>query len=132
MLAWPDAGTSSVAVEDHGKPATTGLEKDVDWADVIVFNAAIRFKKGIPEEVHIEDVKQKDGQWLVAGTSGEVLVVVGMGSTMRAAQAQAYGRVRNQTAARPSLPDQQPGPVRVTTSWPSTTRDLPAPSDSSA
>jgi phosphoribosylamine--glycine ligase len=40
-------------------------------------------------------VKQKDGQWLVAGTSGVVLVVVGMGSTMRAAQAQAYSRVRN-------------------------------------
>jgi phosphoribosylamine--glycine ligase len=58
-------------------------------------NAAIMFKKGIPEEVHIEDVKQKDGQWLVAGTSGVVLVVVGMGSTMRAAQAQAYSRVRN-------------------------------------
>ncbi len=58
-------------------------------------NAAIMFKKGIPEEVHIEDVKQVDGQWLVAGTSGVVLVVVGMGSTMRAAQAQAYGRVRN-------------------------------------
>ncbi|HKP28780.1 MAG TPA: phosphoribosylglycinamide synthetase C domain-containing protein [Gemmatimonadales bacterium] len=58
-------------------------------------NAAIMFKKGIPEEVHIEDVKQKDGQWFVAGTSGVVLVVVGMGSTMRAAQGQAYGRVRN-------------------------------------
>ena len=58
-------------------------------------NAAIMFKKGIPEEVHIEDVKQKDGQWFVAGTSGVVLVVVGMGSTMRTAQAQAYGRVRN-------------------------------------
>ena len=31
----------------------------------------------------------------MAGTSGVVLVVVGMGSTMRAAQAQAYARVRN-------------------------------------
>ncbi len=58
-------------------------------------NAAILFKKGIPEEVHIEDVKQINGQWYVAGTSGVVLVVCGLGSTMRQAQAQAYGRIKN-------------------------------------
>ncbi|MEZ5475298.1 MAG: phosphoribosylglycinamide synthetase C domain-containing protein [Steroidobacteraceae bacterium] len=58
-------------------------------------NAAILFKKGIPEEVHIEDVKQIDGQWYVAGTSGVVLIVCGLGQTMRQAQAQAYARVRN-------------------------------------
>ncbi|MSR29611.1 MAG: phosphoribosylamine--glycine ligase [Phycisphaerales bacterium] len=58
-------------------------------------NAAILFKKGIPEEVHIEDVKQIDSQWLVAGTSGVVLVVCGLGSTMKMAQAQAYARIRN-------------------------------------
>jgi len=33
-------------------------------------HAAILFKKGIPEEVHIEDVMQVNGQWYVAGTSG--------------------------------------------------------------
>lgn len=58
-------------------------------------NAAILFKKGIPEEVHIEDVKQVNGQWYVAGTSGVVLVVCGLGQTMRQAQAQAYSRIRN-------------------------------------
>ncbi len=58
-------------------------------------NSAILFKKGIPEEVHIEDVKQRDGQWLVAGTSGVVLVVCGLGATMRQAQAQAYTRIKN-------------------------------------
>ncbi len=58
-------------------------------------NAAILFKKGIPEEVHIDDVKQVNGQWYVAGTSGVVLVVCGLGSTMRQAQAQAYARIRN-------------------------------------
>ena len=59
-------------------------------------NAAILFKKGIiPEEVHIEDVKQVNGQWYVAGTSGVVLVVCGLGPTMRQAQAQAYARIRN-------------------------------------
>ena len=45
--------------------------------------------------MHIEDVKQVNGQWLVAGTSGVVLIVVGMGSTMSQAQAQAYSRVKN-------------------------------------
>jgi phosphoribosylamine--glycine ligase len=58
-------------------------------------NAAILFKKGIPEEVHIEDVKQIDGQWYVAGTSGVVLVVCGLGPTMRQAQNQAYARIKN-------------------------------------
>ncbi len=58
-------------------------------------NAAILFKKGIPEEVHIEDVKQVNGQWYVAGTSGVVLIVCGLGQTMRQAQAQAYARIKN-------------------------------------
>jgi phosphoribosylamine--glycine ligase len=58
-------------------------------------NAAIVFKKVAPEEVHIEDVKQIHGQWLVAGTSGVVLVVVGLGQTMKQAQTQAYSRIKN-------------------------------------
>ncbi len=58
-------------------------------------DAAIFFKKGVPEEVHIEDVKIVNGQWCVAGTSGVVLVVCGVGQTMKQAQTQAYSRVRN-------------------------------------
>jgi len=58
-------------------------------------NAVIVFKRGTPEEVHIEDVKQHNGQWLVAGTSGVVLVVVGLGQTMKQAQAQVYARIKN-------------------------------------
>jgi phosphoribosylamine--glycine ligase len=46
----------------------------------------IVFKKPPQDEVHIEDVKQVNGQWLVAGTSGVILIVVGMGPTMRQAQ----------------------------------------------
>ena len=57
--------------------------------------AAIVFRRGTPEEVHIEDVKLVNGQWTVAGESGVVLVVVGLGSTMRQARAQAYGRLKN-------------------------------------
>ena len=58
-------------------------------------NAVIVFKRGTPEEVHIEDVKIVEGQWVVAGTSGVVLTVVGLGSTMKQAQAQCYTRVKN-------------------------------------
>jgi phosphoribosylamine---glycine ligase len=58
-------------------------------------NAVIVFKKGTPEEVHIEDTKIVEGQWLVAGTSGVVLTVVGLGQTMKQAREQAYNRVRN-------------------------------------
>ena len=58
-------------------------------------NGAIVFKKPAQDEVHIEDVKQVNGQWLVAGTSGVVLIVVGLGQTMKQAQAQVYSRIRN-------------------------------------
>jgi phosphoribosylamine---glycine ligase len=58
-------------------------------------NAAIVFKKPAQDEVHIEDVKQVNGQWLVAGTSGVVLIVVGLGQTMKQAQAQVYSRIKN-------------------------------------
>src|SRR5262245_2689812 len=58
-------------------------------------NAAIVFKKPSVEGVHIEDVKEVNGQWLVAGTSGVVLIVVGTGTTMKQAQAQVYSRIRN-------------------------------------
>ena len=40
---------------------------------------AIVFKKPHTDDVHIEDVKQVNGQWLIAGTSGVVLIVVGLG-----------------------------------------------------
>lgn len=57
--------------------------------------AAIMFKKPNLEGVHIEDVKLVNGEWVVAGGSGVVLIVVGMGQTMKQAQAQAYSRVSN-------------------------------------
>jgi phosphoribosylamine---glycine ligase len=68
---------------------------DVGTFTAVSKDAVIVFKKPTPEEVHIEDVKQVNGQWLVAGTSGVVLVVVGLGSTMRQAQQQAYNRIKN-------------------------------------
>src|SRR6202021_4333016 len=58
-------------------------------------NAAIVFKRPANEGIHIEDVKIVNQQWLVAGTSGVVLIVVGLGQTMKQGQAQAYSRIKN-------------------------------------
>jgi len=58
-------------------------------------NAAIGFKKPPADEYHIEDVKQVNGQWLVAGTSGVILIAVGLGQTMKQAQSQVYSRIKN-------------------------------------
>ena len=58
-------------------------------------DAVIIFKKPVREGVHIEDVKTIDNEWLVTGTSGVVLIVVGLGSTMKQAQRQVYNRIEN-------------------------------------
>ena len=55
----------------------------------------IIFKKPDYAGVHIEDVKLVNGEWVVTGTSGVVLIVCGTGPTMRQAQAQAYNRIKN-------------------------------------
>ena len=55
----------------------------------------IIFKKPDYSGVHIEDVKLVNGEWVVTGTSGVVLIVCGTGPTMRQAQAQAYNRIKN-------------------------------------
>ena len=63
--------------------------------DSLSKDAVIYFKRPSTDGVHIEDTKLVNGQWLVAGTSGVVLTVVGTGPTMKAAQQQAYARVKN-------------------------------------
>jgi len=45
--------------------------------------------------IHIEDVKLINDQWIITGSSGVALIVVGVGLTMREAQKQAYSRIRN-------------------------------------
>lgn len=55
----------------------------------------IIFRKPDYAGVHIEDVKLVNGEWVITGTSGVVLIVIGMGQTMRRAQAQAYNRIGN-------------------------------------
>lgn len=55
----------------------------------------IIFKKPTYEGIHIEDVRLYNDTWLIAGSSGVVLIVCGCGSTMKQAQAQAYSRIKN-------------------------------------
>jgi phosphoribosylamine--glycine ligase len=58
-------------------------------------DAVIIFKRPNRDGVHIEDVKNVNEEWVVTGTSGVVLIVVGLGPTMKQAQRQAYSRVEN-------------------------------------
>ena len=58
-------------------------------------NAAILFKKPNFDGIHIVDVKRNNGDWLIAGDTGVVLVVAGAGQTLKQAQAQAYNRLSN-------------------------------------
>ncbi|HEY5763371.1 MAG TPA: phosphoribosylglycinamide synthetase C domain-containing protein [Rhodocyclaceae bacterium] len=55
----------------------------------------IIFRRPFNEGIHIEDVKMVNGEWLITGHSGVVLVVTGMGISVKQAQAQAYQRIRN-------------------------------------
>ncbi|MFH1056007.1 MAG: phosphoribosylglycinamide synthetase C domain-containing protein [Candidatus Altiarchaeota archaeon] len=58
--------------------------------------AVVIFKKPDDKEgVHIEDVKLVDGEWVVAGSAGVVLTVVGCGQTMQQARSRMYNRVNN-------------------------------------
>jgi len=57
-------------------------------------DSVIHFKKQI-DGVHIEDVKIQNGEWVITGESGVVLVVCGTGSTMKQAQQQVYNRIKN-------------------------------------
>ena len=55
----------------------------------------IIFKKPNYDGIHIEDVKSVNDEWLIAGTSGVVLIVCGTGQTVKQAQTQAYNRIKN-------------------------------------
>lgn len=67
--------------------------------DIETFKAksrdAVIFFKRPTEGVHIEDVKKLNDEWVITGTSGVVLIVCGTGQTMKQAQNQAYGKIKN-------------------------------------
>lgn len=58
-------------------------------------NVAIVFRKPPADQIHIEDGRQLNGQWVVAGTSGVILIVMGLGQIMKQAQAQVYSRIKS-------------------------------------
>ena len=69
--------------------------QDKETFEVKSKDAIIYFKKkGHFDGVHIEDVKISGGEWVVTGKSGVILIVCGIGSTMKQAQAQVYGRIK--------------------------------------
>src|SRR6266478_4416515 len=68
---------------------------DFFWELAAGLDPKWRTRSGFQVGVRIEDVKIVNQQWLVAGTSGVVLIVVGLGQTMKQAQAQAYSRIKN-------------------------------------
>ena len=68
---------------------------DIETFESSSKDAVILFKNPSREGFHVEDVKLVNDEWIVTGTSGVVLIVCGIGSSMKQAQRQAYNRVRN-------------------------------------
>jgi phosphoribosylamine---glycine ligase len=69
--------------------------KDAKTFEAFSKDAAIVFKKPPTEGIHIEDVKLVNNEWLITGQSGIALIVTGMELTMKQAQQQLYGRIKN-------------------------------------
>jgi phosphoribosylamine---glycine ligase len=67
---------------------------DPETFEVKSKDSVIHFKKPT-EGVHIEDVKLQNGEWIVTGDSGVILVVCGTGPTMKQAQQQVYTRIKS-------------------------------------
>jgi phosphoribosylamine--glycine ligase len=58
-------------------------------------DAVVMFKKPAAEGIHIEDVKLLNGEWVVTGTSGVILIVTGTGPTVKQCQKSVYNKVDN-------------------------------------
>jgi phosphoribosylamine--glycine ligase len=56
-------------------------------------NTVVVFQTESREGIHLEDTKQVDGQWRIAGENGMPIVVTGNGETMQAARKQTYHRI---------------------------------------
>jgi phosphoribosylamine---glycine ligase len=57
--------------------------------------SAILFKTDNREGIHLEDIKIHNGQWVITGNSGVVLIVTSKSTSMKTAQKQLYQRVKN-------------------------------------
>jgi len=70
--------------------------KDKKIFDSFSKDAVIAFKGNTDNNgIHIEDVKLVNNQWIITGSSGVALIIVGTGATMKEAQKQAYSRIKN-------------------------------------
>lgn len=58
-------------------------------------DTTILFKKESYDGLHIGEVKKPNGDWVMAGRSGYLIIVTGTGLTMEDARRQAYNRVEN-------------------------------------
>jgi len=71
---------------------------DKETFDVKSKGSIVYFKKNNRQEgIHIEDVKLINGEWVITGETGVVIIVCGCGQTMKQAQQQMYSRVKNIT-----------------------------------
>ena len=68
--------------------------KDKKTFEIRSKGSIIFFKKPI-EGVHIEDVKKVDGEWVVCGSSGVVLIVCATGQTMKQTIESVYNKIKN-------------------------------------
>src|SRR3954469_6927308 len=69
--------------------------RDLETFESTSKDSAVLFKTPSRDGIHIEELKEVNGQWLVTGTSGVPLLVCGTGPTMKQARLQAYNRVKN-------------------------------------
>ncbi len=69
--------------------------RDKKTFDVYSKDAVVVFKGKNLEGIHIEDVKLVSSEWILAGSTGVALIVVGSGLTMKQAREQAYNRIKN-------------------------------------
>ena len=53
------------------------------------------FKRKTNEGYHLEDVKLKQGEWVITGNSGIVMIVSASGASMRHAQQTMKNRIKN-------------------------------------
>lgn len=67
---------------------------DKETFEVKSKDSLIYFKKPV-DGVHLEDVKLVNGEWIITGNSGVVLIVCGSGQTLKQAQNQVYSRIKN-------------------------------------
>ena len=68
--------------------------EDKETFNVKSKDSVIFFKKQM-DGVHIEDVKLIEGQWVVTGNSGGILIVCATGQTMKQARDQVYNKIKN-------------------------------------